>query len=332
MRTIKLAMVLFLSVLVLTVLGNRLSRGFTVTGQGSTLSAPTNVTASDNAYSTKVGVSWDTVRGATLYRIFRNAVNDTASAVVVGTTVEGTFFDPSGTAGQTFFYWVRAENGNVVSSLSAPDQGTRANGIINGPVPPLNPPPAPPGNPVTATKAYLGKTLFWDEQLSSTRTVACGTCHFAANGGSDSRAIIGSARSTNPGADGLFGTADDVFASPGVISNNNDGTYNLSAVYSFREQVTGRKSRSYVDAGYSNSLFWDGRATQVFTDPIGGGIVLANGAALESQVLGPPVSSAEMAHAGRTWNDVAVRVTNSKPLALTPFIPNGLRDWIGGRS
>ena len=55
-------------------------------------------------------------------------------------------------------------------------------------------------------------------------------------------------------------------------------------------------------------------------------------AALESQVLGPPVSSAEMAHAGRTWNDVAVRVANSKPLALTPFIPTGLRDWIGGRS
>src|SRR2546430_7963919 len=152
MRTIKLAMVLFLSVLVLTTLGNRLFRGFTVTGQGAVLPAPTNVAASDNSYSTKVGISWDTVRGATLYRIFRNTVNDPASAVVMGTTVEGTFFDPSGTAGQTFFYWVRAENGSVVSNLSAPDQGTRANGVINGPVPPLNPPPAPLGNPVTATK------------------------------------------------------------------------------------------------------------------------------------------------------------------------------------
>src|SRR6266850_1388204 len=332
MRTIKLAMVLFLSVLVLTALGNRLFQGFTVTGQGSTLSAPTNVTASDNSYSIKVGVSWDTVRGATLYRIFRNAVNDTASAVVVGTTVEGTFFDPSGTAGQTFFYWVRAENGNVVSSLSAPDQGTRAPGVINGPVPPLNPPPAPPGNPVTATKAYLGKTLFWDEQLSSTRTVACGTCHFSANGGSDSRAMVNNARSRNAGADGVFGTADDVFASPGVISNNSDGTFSWSPLYGFREQVTGRKSRSYIDAGYSNSLFWDGRATSTFTDPIGGAVVLQNGAALESQVAGPPVSSAEMAHAGRTWNDVAVRVTVARPLTLSPSVPAGLKDWIGGRS
>jgi cytochrome c peroxidase len=133
--------------------------------------------------------------------------------------------------------------------------------------------------------------LFWDEQLSSTRTVACGTCHFAASGGSDARAIVGDARSRNPGADGVFNTADDVFASPGVITNNADGTYSLSPVYGFHEQVTGRKSRSYIDAGFSNTLFWDGRATGTFTDPIGGAVVLQNGAALESQVLGPPVSS-----------------------------------------
>src|SRR6185503_15704244 len=68
-----------------------------------------------------------------------------------------------------------------------------------------------------------------------------------------------------------------------------------------------------------------------FTDPIGGGVVLANGAALESQALGPPVSSAEMAHSGRGWNDVAVRVAQSRPLALSPSIPAGLRNWIDGR-
>src|SRR5947207_12663013 len=332
MRTTKVTIVSLLCLIAVLAIADRFSSTFTASGQVTTLSASTNVTASDNAYATKVEIEWEAIRGATLYRVFRNTTNDAASAIALGTTTQGSFFDTTAVVGQTYFYWVRAENGSNVSSLSGPDQGTRASGIINGPIQPLNPPPVPPANPVTATKAYLGKTLFWDEQLSSTRTVACGTCHFAANGGSDSRAIIGSARSTNPGADGVFGTADDVFASPGVISNNSDGTYNLSTVYGFREQVTGRKSRSYIDAGYSNSLFWDGRATQVFSDPIGGGVVLANGAALESQVLGPPVSSAEMAHAGRTWNDVAVRVANSKPLALTPFIPNGLRDWIGGRN
>ena len=45
------------------------------------------------------------------------------------------------------------------------------------PLQPLPPPPVPPGNPVTAAKANLGKVLFWDEQVSSTRTVACGSCH-----------------------------------------------------------------------------------------------------------------------------------------------------------
>jgi cytochrome c peroxidase len=140
-------------------------------------------------------------------------------------------------------------------------------------------------------------------------------------------------RARNAGADNVFGTADDVFASPGVISNNADGTYSFSALYGFHEQVTGRKSRSYIDAGFSpNALFWDGRATGTFTDPIGGAVVLPNGAALESQVLGPPVSSTEMGNGNRTWVDVASRVANSSPLALSPSVPSGLRDWINSRS
>src|SRR5213080_2307881 len=332
MRAIKVTTVSLLCLIAVLANANRFSATFKASGQATTLSAPTNVTASDNAYATKVEIEWEAIRGATLYRIFRNTANDSASAIALGTTTQGSFFDPTAIVGQTYFYWVRAENGSNVSTLSAPDQGTRAVGVINGPVGPLNPPPVPPGNPVSAAKAYLGKTLFWDEQLSSTRTVACGTCHFAANGGSDSRAIIGNARSANPGADGVFGTADDVFASPGVISNNSDGTYSLSPVYGFHEQVTGRKSRSYIDAGFSPVLFWDGRASGTFTDPIGGAVVLPIGGALESQVLGPPVSSTEMANANRTWVDVASRVANSSPLALSPSVPAGLRDWIGGRS
>ena len=332
MRRIKAAVILLLSIVVLALVGNKLFPGFTTNSQTTSLTTPANVAASDNAYATKVRIAWDAVRGATSYRIFRNATNDSANATVIGTTPEATFFDTTVAAGQPFFYWVRAENGSVVSNLSAPDTGVRAIGNIQGPVPPLNPPPAPAGNSVTAAKAYLGKVLFWDEQLSSTRTVACGTCHFAANGGSDARAVIANPRSTNPGADGIFGTADDVFASPGVISNNSDGTYNWSAVYGFHEQVTGRKSRSYIDAGYSNSLFWDGRATSTFSDPIGGAVVLANGAALESQVLGPPVNSAEMGNVNRTWNDVAVRVAQSKPLALASSVPVNLTNWIDGRS
>jgi cytochrome c peroxidase len=330
LRTKLLAVLLFS--LLSVVLSNRLFPAFVTTGQTGGLSAPTGLVASDSSYSTKVGLTWNAVRGATTYRIFRNTIKDSAGAVSVGTTPAGEFFDATAVAGQNYFYWVRAENGTTTSALSAPDQGMRAIGNIVGPIQPLNPPPMPPGNPVTAAKAYLGKALFWDEQLSSTRTVACGTCHFATSGGSDPRAIVNNARSTNPGADGVFNTPDDVFASPGVPSNNVDGTYNWHPQYGFREQVTGRKSRSYVDASYSQFLFWDGRATPVFSDPISGAVVLQNGAALESQVLGPPVNSAEMAHSFRDWNDVANRVSVSSPLALTASMPTGLRDWIGERN
>jgi cytochrome c peroxidase len=320
--------------LLLLALASNLIPAARIQGQSITAAptAPAEVSASDGAYVTKVVITWAAVRDATSYRVFRNTVNDAASALTLGNTAEGAFFDNTGIAGQTYFYWVRADSAGGISPLSAPDQGVRAIGTITGPVPPLNPPVAPDGNAVTAAKAYLGKTLFWDEQLSSTRTVACGTCHFASSGGSDARALVNNLRATNPGADGVYATADDVYASPGVISNNSDGTYNWLSLYGLREQVTGRKSRSYIDAAYSNSLFWDGRATQVFTDPISGAVVLPGGAALESQALGPPVSSAEMAHGGRDWNSVATRVAVSTPLGLSPSIPPAFKEWIGERS
>jgi cytochrome c peroxidase len=334
MRTLKLSALCLLILSLSLPICQELFPGFIVASQNvsSSLTAPTNVTASDNSYSTKIVVSWDAIRGASQYRIFRNTANDPATALGLGTTVEGSFSDFSAVAGQTYFFWARAENGNVISGVSQADEGTRAKGVgIFGPVAPLNPPPVPAGNPVTAAKAFLGKTLFWDEQLSSTRTVACGSCHFATSGGSDSRSTD-TVRSRNSGADGSLNTDDDVFGSPGVPSNNVDGTYNWSTTYGFADQVTARKSRSYVDAGYANLLFWDGRASGTFTDPISGAVVLANGAALESQVLGPPVNASEMGHTVRDWNDVASRVSVSQPLALASSVPEGLKEWIGNRS
>src|SRR6266568_1591528 len=103
MRAIKLSVVLLFSLTLLLILNGKLLDGFVAAGQVSTLSPPTNVIASDNAYATKVTVAWDTIRGATLYRIFRNASNDPASAVSLGTTAEGTFFDASGVANQNYF-------------------------------------------------------------------------------------------------------------------------------------------------------------------------------------------------------------------------------------
>ena len=196
---------------------------------------------------------------------------------------------------------------------------------------PLGPPPVPTGNPLTAAKANLGKVLFWDEQLSSTRTVACGTCHRAPAGGSDPRSAA-PMRAVDPGSDAIFGTADDVAGSPGVPANEADGSYVPSVAFGLRPQVTTRRARSTIDAAYAPELFGDGRAGGELLDPLTGDPVLAAGAALETQSLEPPVSGREMAHLIRDWDDVAERVATSRPLALTPAVPGPLLSWIGGRT
>ena len=200
------------------------------------------------------------------------------------------------------------------------------------PPPPLPPPPVPPGNPITPAKVNLGKTLFWDEQLSSTRTVACGTCHIPRNGGSDPRTPLAGAGAVHPGLDQAFGTADDVHGSLGVIGNLADGTYKKTPLFELLAQATPRKAPSMINAAFAPRLFWDGRALPQLVDPILGGVVLLNGAALESQSLGPPVSDVEMAHAGRTWVDVIARVAASAPLALAADVPAPLAAWIGART
>jgi cytochrome c peroxidase len=296
------------------------------------LAAPTGVSASDNSYSDKIGISWDAIRGATLYRVFRSSINDPSTRVEVGTTVGNTFFDAGAAPAQTIFYWVRAEAGADLSELSTSDQGVRSGTPQQGPVPALQPPPVPVGNEITATKVFLGKTLFWDEQMSSTRTVACGTCHHSNSGGTDPRSKASLIGSTNAGPDLLANTPDDVRGSGGVPSNNADGSFVKIVQYGLEPQVTGRRGMSYLNAGYSPVLFWDGRALGTFRDPLTNAIILNGGGALESQVLGPPVSTAEMAHAGRDWSNVAVRIADSTPLALSLTVPAALQSWLNGRS
>jgi uncharacterized protein (TIGR03437 family) len=299
-----------------------------VQGQSAPPAAPTGIEASDNAYNNKVGIRWDAMRGATRYQVYRNTTNDAATAVSVGATAEAALFDTTATAGQSYFYWVRAENANGASGFSASDSGTRGTGTTTG----LNPPTAPAGNPITATKAALGKTLFWDEQLSSSRTVACGTCHISRGGGSDPRSISSNAGARHPGADKQLGTPDDIQGSPGVPFAQANGSYTTSDAFGLREQVTGRRSMPHVNSGYPNLLFWEGRASDTFRDPLTNAIVLATGGALESQSLEPPVSDVERGHKARNWTDVATRVAAVKPLALAPSMPDALGAWIGDRS
>ncbi|MEL6311454.1 MAG: cytochrome c peroxidase, partial [Pseudomonadota bacterium] len=81
---------------------------------------------------------------------------------------------------------------------------------------------------------------------------------------------------------------------------------------------------------YAPELFWDGRATDHFVDPVSGQTLIATGAALESQALGPILSEVEMGHADRDWDEVVDKLEASAPLALAENIPADVVDAISG--
>jgi hypothetical protein len=72
--------------------------------------APTGVTASDATSCSSVTVSWNAATGATGYSIWRNTVDNSGSATEIGTDSASPFDDATASQGQTYFYWVKANN------------------------------------------------------------------------------------------------------------------------------------------------------------------------------------------------------------------------------
>jgi len=72
---------------------------------------------------------------------------------------------------------------------------------------------------------------------------------------------------------------------------------------------------------YAPELFWDGRATDQFLDPQLGTVSIATGGALESQAVAPILSSVEMGHDGRTWDEVIAKLEQITPLRLASDVP-----------
>ena len=132
-------------------------------------------------------------------------------------------------------------------------------------------------------KALLGKFLFWEEQLSHDNSTSCGTCHIPEVGGSDPR--VHQPRSIHPGYDGIFGNADDVVGSIGVVLQACGGDTIDDGIFFPERQVTGRRSPSFIASGYHPTLFWDGRAGPEFVDPETGQVLIATGGALEAQAV-----------------------------------------------
>lgn len=193
---------------------------------------------------------------------------------------------------------------------------------------PISEVPYPVENQHTDEKMILGKVLFWDEQLSSDGSVACGTCHRPGDGGADPR----SATARHPGEDGLFGTPDDTHGSPGILGCEVDAaggiTYTADPVFGSDAKVGTRRAPSFLDAMYARSLFWDGRAEEEFIDPDTGLRAVSLGGALESQSLGPLLSTTEMACDGQTFSALHAKLADIEPLAFASQLPNDMANAV----
>jgi cytochrome c peroxidase len=191
----------------------------------------------------------------------------------------------------------------------------------------LPPVPVPAGNPITEEKRVLGKILFFDEQLSTSMVVSCATCHAPTSGGADPRIA------RHPGDDLLLNTPDDVLGSAGIIRSDAGNNFQRDPVFALQPQITDRAANSNINAAYAPLLFWDGRASGVFRDPVTNQVLLASNAALESQAAAPLLNSVEMAHADFSWADLSAKLGRVRPLDLaTSITPDVAPALAGGAS
>jgi hypothetical protein len=87
------------------------------------ITSPQNVVASDGAYQDKVAVTWDSVAGATGYRVYRGDTSNSAQASIVGLASTTTYDDTTVVVDTPYYYWVKATNGSGPSAFSSPDIG-----------------------------------------------------------------------------------------------------------------------------------------------------------------------------------------------------------------
>ncbi|WP_158971526.1 cytochrome-c peroxidase [Paraglaciecola sp. L3A3] len=179
----------------------------------------------------------------------------------------------------------------------------------------LPPVPYPSENQPTEAKRVLGKILFWDEQLSTDNSIACGTCHLPSANGADKRIGL------EPGFDKIINTSDDILGSLGVVSRDALGQVQNHSVFKQNPQVTNRTAQAYFSGIWADTNFWDGRASSEFIDPKTKKIVISAGGALESQALGPLMSNVEMAKDGQTADEIITKLKQAKPLALATNLP-----------
>ena len=93
---------------------------------GQLPSIPQNVSASDGTYSYKVALSWNASSDVSAYQVWRNTVNNSSSATLLGTTEQINYNDTDSAVAVTYYYWIKATNTISTSAFSSSDSGWRA--------------------------------------------------------------------------------------------------------------------------------------------------------------------------------------------------------------
>lgn len=211
-------------------------------------------------------------------------------------------------------------------TITASAQRMHVNGLIGEPPDVSNwpHPAAPDANPFdrsTASpialayrdnKADLGKTLFWDEQVSMDNSISCGTCHIPAAGGTDNRKGVLVA----PGIIGVRGVIPQAIGTSGLpiygFVNPLSPQIDVSA--------TPIHSPTMIGAYVFDRLFWDRRAGPFFR--FEGTLIpipnFTDWAACEDLAVGPVANKIEMGHEDMLWSQglIQMKLNEAYPLAL----------------
>jgi cytochrome c peroxidase len=183
-------------------------------------------------------------------------------------------------------------------------------------------PAADPGNPMNNPptaydndKIELGKALFWDEQVSTSNTMACATCHIPGFGGIDPR----------PGGNRLNSFGQPVIGSFGVVPQADPGGPGSPIDYGFIAPASVQETRgitpihvpTMIGAYMFRHLLWDSSKGPVF-NWTSGPVLFPDWSALEDQAAGPVTNDIEMGHQNVLWGTGVIekKLNNEAPLAL----------------
>lgn len=125
------------------------------TGYLANISGPTNVSASDGAYTDFVRISWTAPQNASSCEVWRGTVNAYSLAEMIGRTTSTSYDDSDAQPGMRYYYWVKAiTTSGAASAFSASDSGYRPLSVPTG---------------VTATKGIAdGVTVNWSGVTGAT--------------------------------------------------------------------------------------------------------------------------------------------------------------------